>query len=163
MVHPNGYPEAAAHSYDGWRQILSLFPPGADRGEMLAGDCDRHNFDAMLSQNNALRAEVFRQNQDQLDGLHWLTWSLGALGAEERLCAFLALSSRFMLYQALPHGTGFLPMFLPRKDIADLPGDHDRIDPQDRPQTLREGHHRDPRPVPFQDAGHAEADRSWAD
>jgi CRP/FNR family transcriptional regulator len=76
----------------------------------------------MVKQNDALRAELFRQKQDQLDRLHWLTWSLGALTAEERLCAFLALSSKFMPYQQLPDGTSILSVCLPRKDIADLLG-----------------------------------------
>ena len=81
---------------------------------------DRHKFDTMVEQNDDLRAELFRQKQDQLDRRHWLTWSLGALGPEERLCAFLALSSTFMPYQPLPDGTGVVSMLLPRKDIADL-------------------------------------------
>lgn len=123
------------HSYDGRRQILSLFLPGeivGYEGRFREGvsvetvtqsdlcRIDRHRFDIMLSRHETLRAEVFRQKQDQLDRLHWLTWSLGALGPEERLCAFLALSSKFMPYQALPDGTGLLSMLLPRKDIADL-------------------------------------------
>jgi len=123
------------NSYDGRRQILSLFLPGEIVGNedrfregvsvetvTQSGLCriDRHRFGMMLSQNDALRAEIFRQKQDQLDRLHWLTWSLGALGPDERLCAFLALSTKFMPYLAFPDGTGLLSMQLPRKDVADL-------------------------------------------
>lgn len=123
------------YSYDGRRQILSLFLPGEIVGyedrfregvsveTVTRSDLcriDRHRFDTMLSRNNTLRAEVFRQKQDQLDRLHWLTWSLGALGPDERLCAFLALSTKFMPYLAFPDGTGLLSMQLPRKDVADL-------------------------------------------
>jgi len=125
------------HTYDGRRQILSLFIPGeivGFDGEFREGvsvetatqsslcRIDRRWFDSMVDQNDILRAELFRQKQDQLDRLHWLTWALGALVAEERLCAFLALSTKFMPYQALPDGTGVLSVYLPRKDIADLLG-----------------------------------------
>lgn len=125
------------HAYDGRRQILSLFLPGeivGFEGEVRDGTSvetatqsglcriDRNRFDGMVHQNDTLRAELLRQKQDQLDRLHWLTWSLGALGPEERLCAFLALSSTFMPYQPLADGTAVLSMHLPRKDVADLLG-----------------------------------------
>lgn len=125
------------HAYDGRRQILSLFFPGeivGFQGEFREGvsveaatqsglcRINRRWFDRMVDQNDDLRAELFRQKQDQLDRLHWLTWSLGVLGPEERLCAFLALSTRFMPYQPLPDGTGVLSVYLARKDIADLLG-----------------------------------------
>lgn len=125
------------HGYDGRRQILSLFLPGEIVGfdgefrdgvtvesATNSGLCriDRRWFDKMVDQNGTLRVELFRQKQDQLDRLHWLTWSLGALGPEERLCAFLALSTKFMPYQALPDGSGVLSLLLPRRDIADLLG-----------------------------------------
>lgn len=123
------------HGYDGRRQILSLFLPGeivGFDGESREGvtvesatqsslcHMDRRWFDRMVDQNEALRTELVRQKQDQLDRLYWLTWSLGALSPEERLCAFLALSSKIMPYQPLPDGTGVLSMLLPRRDIADL-------------------------------------------
>lgn len=123
------------YAYDGRRQILSLYLPGdvvgyqsqLREGMSIAtatqcGLCriDRRLFATMLSKNPTLRDDFVRQQQDQLDRLHWLTWSLGALGPEERLCAFLALSTRFMPYQLLPDGTGVLSMLLPRADIADL-------------------------------------------
>ena len=125
------------HAYDGRRQVLSLFLPGeivGFEGEFREGvsvetatpsslcRIDRRTFDRMVDQNDALRAELFRQKQDQLDRLHWLTWSLGSLMPEERLCAFLALASKFMPFQTLPDGSGVLSVFLPRKDIADLLG-----------------------------------------
>jgi CRP-like cAMP-binding protein len=125
------------HAYDGRRQILSLFLPGeivGFEGEFRegvsvetvtqAGLCriDRRKFDAMLNRNAELRAELFRQKQDQLDRLHWLTWSLGALSPEQRFSSFLALSTRFMPCQPLNDGTAILSMQLPRADIADLLG-----------------------------------------
>lgn len=76
----------------------------------------------MVNQNNSLRAELFRQKQDQLDRLHWLTWSLGTLGPEERLSAFLALSTKIMPYRPLPDGTLVMSLQLSRRDIADLLG-----------------------------------------
>lgn len=123
------------YSYDGRRQILSLFFPGevvGYDGQLREGlsietvtqsslcRIDRCKFDTMLNNNRAFRVDLLRQKQDQLDRLHWLTWSLGALGPEERLCAFLALSSKYMPYKPLPDGTGVLSMLLPRKDVSDL-------------------------------------------
>jgi CRP/FNR family transcriptional regulator len=125
------------HSYDGHRQILSLFLPGEIVGfeETLreglsvetvtaSGLCriDRRRFDALLRDSAGLRTELFRQKQDQLDRLHWLTWSLGTLNPEERFCAFLSLSTRFMPCQRLADGSSILTMQLPRVDIADLLG-----------------------------------------
>lgn len=123
------------YAHDGRRQILTLFLPGeivgfeAEFREGISVETvtqsalcriDRRKFETMLSQSDTLRAELIRQKQDQLDRLHWLTWSVGALGPEERLCAFLALSSKFMPFQPLHDGTVVLSMLLPRKDIADL-------------------------------------------
>ncbi|MDO8985987.1 Crp/Fnr family transcriptional regulator [Cypionkella sp.] len=125
------------HAYDGRRQILSLFLPGevvGFEGEFREGvsvetvtqsglcRIDRRAFDAILNGNDELRAELFRQKQDQLDRLHWLTWSLGALSPDERFAAFLAMSTRFMPCDPLPDGTTILSMQLPRADIADLLG-----------------------------------------
>lgn len=125
------------HSYDGRRQLLSLFFPGEIVGfegdfhqglsvETATQSClcriDRRKFDSLVRQNDELLAELFRQKQDQLDRLHWLSWSLGALRPEERISAFLALASKFMPYQPLPDGTGVLSLYLPRRDIADLLG-----------------------------------------
>ena len=123
------------YCYDGRRQILSLYLPGDVIGYendwregvsvetvTQTGLCriDRRKFDAVLRTNRTLRDDFYRQSQDQLDRLHWLTWSLGTLRPDERLSAFLALSSTFMPYQTLPDGTGVLSMLLPRKDLADL-------------------------------------------
>lgn len=125
------------YGYDGRRQILSLFFPGEVIGFELdyhegvtveaatqSSLCriDRRWFDGMVDRNENLRAEMFSQKHDHLDRLLWLTWSLAALKPEERLCAFLVLSSKFMPYQPLPDGTGILSVHLPRKDIADLLG-----------------------------------------
>jgi CRP-like cAMP-binding protein len=125
------------HPHDGRRQILSLFLPGeivGFEGEFREGvsvetvtqselcRIDRRAFDTILNRNDELRAELFRQKQDQLDRLHCLTSSLGALGPDERFSAFLALSTRFMPCEQLPDGSAILSMQLPRPDIADLLG-----------------------------------------
>ncbi|MCU0904848.1 MAG: Crp/Fnr family transcriptional regulator [Tabrizicola sp.] len=123
------------YSYDGQRQILSLYLPGDFVGYdgrlredmsvetvTQSGLCrlGKRSLDALFSRDRALYEDFLQQQQGQLDWLHWLTWSLGALGPEERLSAFLALSCRFMPYQPLPDGSGILSVVMPRTDIADL-------------------------------------------
>lgn len=123
------------HSYDGRRQILSLSLPGEIAGydaplrdgmsiEAItpATLCriDRAGFDTMLADDPLLRNDLIFYQQQQLDRILWLTWSIGALRPDERFGAFLALASRFMPYQPLGDGTGVLTMVLPRLDIADL-------------------------------------------
>jgi CRP-like cAMP-binding protein len=123
------------YGFDGRRQILSLLLPGEVVGHERhwregmsvvtatpASLCriDRRDYEALLEKNPALCNAVCRQQYDQLDRLRWLTWSIGALRPDERLCAFLALSTKFMPYQHLPDGTGVLTMLLARTDIADL-------------------------------------------
>lgn len=125
------------YAFDGRRQILSLFLPGdiiGFEGEFRdgvsvetvtqSGLCriDRRRLQTIINKDDELRADLFRQKQDQLDRLHWLTWSLGALSPDQRFCAFLALSTRFMPCQQQPDGTMILSMQLPRADIADLLG-----------------------------------------
>lgn len=125
------------HASNGRRQILSLFFPGeivGFEGEFREGatvetamqsslcSIDRRWFEKMMDQDHSLRTEFSRQKQDQIDRLYWLTWSLGALGPDERISAFLALSTAFMPYQLLPDGTGVLSVCLEIKDIADLLG-----------------------------------------
>ncbi len=125
------------YGYDGRRQILSLYLPGEIIGfgrEFREGvsveavtktelcRIDRRKFEAMLSESDELRTGLFRQKLAQLDRLHWLTGSLGALTPDQRFCAFLALSTQFMPCHPLPDGTIVLSMQLPRADIADLLG-----------------------------------------
>lgn len=122
-------------AFDGRRQIVSLFLPGEIVGYehqrregmsvVSATPCnlcrfDRRDFDTQLDEDPALRKDFDLQQTEQLGRLRWLTWSIGALRPEERLCAFLALSTRYMPYQPLPDGTGILSMLLSRADIADL-------------------------------------------
>jgi CRP-like cAMP-binding protein len=123
------------HGQDGKRQILSLILPGeivgyesnwreglsietATRCELCR--CDRREYDARLESDPVLRRAFYLQQQDQLERLRWLTWSIGALRPEERLSAFFALAIQFMPWQPLPDGTGVLTILLPRADIADL-------------------------------------------
>jgi CRP-like cAMP-binding protein len=123
------------HSFDGRRQILSLFLPGEIVGydqhlrdgmsvESGSWCClfriDRREFEARMERDEDLRKEVYGQHWDQIERLHWLTASIGALRPEERVSAFLALATRFMPYQPLPDGSGVLTILLSRADIADL-------------------------------------------
>lgn len=120
---------------DGRRQILSLWLPGEivgfekpipdDMSIETATPCrlqrlDRRSFEAQLAHDRTAFSTVLQHQQIALDRLRWLTWSIGALRPDERLCAFLAMACTFMPYQALPDGSGILAMLLPRLDIADL-------------------------------------------
>lgn len=123
------------YSYDGKRQILSLALPGeivgygrewregmsletATQGSLCR--IDKRDYDRSLQSDYRLRTAFYIQQQDQLDRLRWLTWLIGALRPDERLSAFLAVSTRFMPCQPLPDGTAVLSMLLSRSDIADL-------------------------------------------
>lgn len=123
------------HSFDGRRQILSLFLPGEIVGYdhlwrdgmsvESASDCclcriDQREFEIQLERDRDLHAELYAQHRDQIERLRWLTVSIGALRPEERVSAFLALATRFMPYQPLPDGSAVLTVLLSRADIADL-------------------------------------------
>lgn len=120
---------------DGRRQIVSFWLPGEilgyekaipeDMSVETATPCclqrlDRRCFEAQLADDRTALSTVLHHQQIMLDRLRWLTWSIGALRPDERLCAFMAMSCRFMPYQELPDGSGILTMLLPRPDIADL-------------------------------------------
>jgi CRP-like cAMP-binding protein len=123
------------YSFDGRRQILSLFLPGDIVGydrpwrEGLrvetATACslfrlDRRDFEAQLTEYPDGQRDFYLRQHEQIARLRWLTWSIGVLRPEERISAFLALATRFMPFQRLPDGTGLLEMVLGRPDIADL-------------------------------------------
>lgn len=121
--------------FDGRRQILSLILPGElvghdpacgeSFGVATATSCtvcriDRRLFAKRLESSPDLRRAMYLQEADQLDQLRWLTWAIGALRPDKRLCAFLALSTRFMPFQPMADGSGMLTMQISRSDIADL-------------------------------------------
>lgn len=133
----SGYLRLQRYGADGRRQILSLLTPGdivsGPRGRSVCYTIEtstdaricRFNarlFDQLLDVNPELRRMVYRLQTAKLDQLRWLTWSLGALNVEERLCAFLAMATNHMPYDPLPGGGGVLTVDLPRHDIADLLG-----------------------------------------
>lgn len=133
----SGFMRLQRYGFDGRRQILSLILPGEVVGyeqkthEGLSIETstacevcriDRRTFETSIAGNSDMRRALYQQHMGQLDRLRWLTWAIGALKPEERLCAFLALSTRAMPYQPMPDGSAILTMQLPRADIADLLG-----------------------------------------
>lgn len=133
----SGFLRVQRFGYDGRRQILCLILPGEVVGYGLqlrdglsvetATDCklcriDKRMFDHLMETDPDTRRAMYLQQMDQLDRLRWLTWAIGALKPRERLCAFLALSTRVMPYQPMPDGSGILSMQISRSDIADLLG-----------------------------------------
>ncbi len=122
---------------DGRRQIYSLVLPGEIVGYDLCGregvsletatECvlcqiDRRLFESRIERSSVLRRQLYQQQLVQLDRLRWMTWALGALRTEERICAFLALATRFMPTHGLPDGSVVLSMQISRSDMADLLG-----------------------------------------
>ncbi|MFP1645459.1 Crp/Fnr family transcriptional regulator [Pontitalea aquivivens] len=122
---------------DGRRQIMGLFLPGEVTEKLLtdrAGTCvetatavelcrlDRRAFAEVLAREPGLRRALTQQRLARLGRMRWMIWALGALRPDERICAFLALATRFLPVQPLPDGTLALTVSLPRSDIADLLG-----------------------------------------
>ncbi|MDP4034114.1 MAG: Crp/Fnr family transcriptional regulator [Pseudorhodobacter sp.] len=133
----SGYLRLQHDRIDGRRQILSLLTPGdivgrpsgCCRGYSIEASTDArvcrldlHRFSRMLETDTTIRRAVYVVQSAKLGQLHWLAWSLGALNAEERLCAFLALATRYMPFEPLPGGGHILSVDLPRPDIADFLG-----------------------------------------
>lgn len=130
----SGYMRYQRYGIDGRRQILCLMHPGDIVGDPQdiadgysletateATICrfDRRSFERLVQSRPDLARSVYRQRSVRLDKLRWLTWSLGALSAEERLCAFLVQATTHMPF--VPEGNGgTLTMLVPRRDIADL-------------------------------------------
>ena len=75
-----------------------------------------------MQEDADLRRLVHRQCIARRDQLRWLTWAVGALDAEERICALLLAALDHMPVSPLPDGTLMLTIDLPRTDIADLLG-----------------------------------------
>jgi len=133
----SGYLRLQRYGIDGRRQILCLFTPGDFVGgpkswgagysveaSVNAQLCrlDSRTFEDMMETDGELRRTVYLLRSAKLDQLRWLTCLLGALAAEERLCAFLAMATKFMPSQPMPDGGVILTVDLPRLDIADLLG-----------------------------------------
>jgi CRP/FNR family transcriptional regulator len=83
---------------------------------------ERHGFRRLQEDAADLARAVYTLRVIKLEQLRLLAWSLCALSIDERLCAFLAMASRFMPYTPLPGGGGILTVGLKRADIADLLG-----------------------------------------
>lgn len=133
----SGYLRLQCHGRDGHRQILSLLCPGDLVGE-LPGRAARHTLEActetrlcrvadraflaLMREDPALRRLVSRLCIARRDQLRWLTWAVGALAAEERVCAMLLMALDHMPVLRLTDGSLILTLDLPRADVADLLG-----------------------------------------
>lgn len=133
----SGYLRLQRYGLDGQRQILSLMTPGDIIGEYPGRSVgstleaatpvrlfrlENAVFDTLMEEEPDLRRAVYLLRQAKLDQLRWMTWALGALSAEERVCAFLALATQHMPYELQADGTGVLTVDLPRADLADFLG-----------------------------------------
>lgn len=133
----SGYLRLQRHGREGHRQILSLLVPGDLVGEnpgRVSGYTlesstevrlcrfESRAFEQLLLEDPSLRRAVHKLCIAKREQLRWLTWSLGALNTEERLCAFLAIATSHMPFELMADGTGVLTVDLPRPDMADLLG-----------------------------------------
>lgn len=131
----SGYLRFQRFGMEGRRQILCLLQPGdivGDPQDQAKGYSvetaspvrlcrfDERKFERLMRDNPDVARSVYRMRSARLENLRWLTWSLGVLSAEERLCAFLAKATQHMAF--IPDGAagGTLTIGISRRDIADL-------------------------------------------
>lgn len=135
LVH--GYLRMAHYDLDGDRKLVGLKLPGDLLGprsseaddfvletstDVRICRFDLDVFNRLFATSDAFRHLTYGQARSEVDRLHFLTWTLGALDTKERLAAFLATAIRYMPWQPLSEGGGVLTMDLPRRDVADLLG-----------------------------------------
>lgn len=133
----SGHLRVQSYRVDGRRHILSILSPGDLVDEHLGPDSQysivaatdarvcrfqAHDFDRLIAGNLPFVRAVHVARMSKLDQLRALTWIIGALSVEERICAFLAMSAKSMPFTPLPNGGGVLTIEVPRQDIADLLG-----------------------------------------
>jgi CRP/FNR family transcriptional regulator len=135
VVLRSGLVRAQRYALEGRRHILSLVLAGevigSNRDDSMtyesATDCVVCEIDRRASGNRAntlmdCAVPLYKQQVIQLERLRWMTWFIGALAAEERICAFLALAPRFMPTKIYADGSLKLTMQLSRADLADFLG-----------------------------------------
>lgn len=122
------------YTKQGRHHVLSLVLPGEvvgieRRREGLsvaaATDCvlckiDRRILERHLERSSSARRAIYQNQQNQLERLRWLTWAVGALTPDERVCAFLVQAIGFMPYRLQSETSGILTMQLSRADLADM-------------------------------------------
>lgn len=131
----SGFLRVVQYGRDGRRHVITVLRPGEVAGFAMptsdalsveaASDAvlcqmDRKQFTRRISSDRDFRRQVYRQQLEQLDRMHWLIWSIGALTPEERLAAFFAQATLYMPSQRMPDGSTVLTLELPRSDVADL-------------------------------------------
>ncbi len=122
---------------EGRRQILNLLLPGDLLGTDLQGrqglsveactearllEVPMADLIQTVRHNPELRRAVHEANLVHLERMRWLTWMLGALKPEERICAFLALAGRLLSPEQQPDGSRIVTNPLSRQDLSDLLG-----------------------------------------
>lgn len=130
-VLKSGVVRLQTFTQEGRRHIVSLVLPG----EILSAQRLRGMTQESVTQSviciidkttqeagaRIVRA-LYRQNAIQLKRVRFMTYFIGVLTAEERICAFLAMSLRFLPLRQNPDGSLQLTMLLCRTDLADLLG-----------------------------------------
>jgi CRP/FNR family transcriptional regulator len=130
-----GFLRVVQYGRDGRRHVIMILRPGEVAGFAMptsdaltveaASDVvlcvlDKKQFVKRLASDGEFRRKVYRQQLEQLDRMHWLIWSIGALTPEERLAAFFAQATQYMPSRRGSDGSTVLTLELPRSDVADL-------------------------------------------
>ena len=131
----SGLVRVQRYAQEGRRHILSLILPGEVIGsnrddgmtyesvtDCVVCEVDRRPPDPRAAALADCSVPLYKQQVIQLERLRWMTWFIGALVAEERICAFLAYATRFMPTKINPDGSVRLTMLLGRADLADFLG-----------------------------------------
>ena len=135
VILRSGLVRVQRYSVDGRRHILSLVLPGevigSNRNDGMTYEsvtdcvvCEVDQRAPGTRANNLVgcAVQLYKQQVIQLERLRWMTWFIGALAAEERICTFLALAPRFMSKKINADGSLQLTMQLGRADLADFLG-----------------------------------------
>lgn len=131
----SGLVRVQRYAHEGRRHILSLVLPGEVLGsnrddgmtyesvtDCVVCEVDRRALGPRAATLADCAVPLYKQQMIQLERLRWMTWFIGALVAEERICVFLAYASRFMPAKTIPDGSVQLTMLLGRADLADFLG-----------------------------------------
>jgi CRP/FNR family transcriptional regulator len=131
----SGLVRVQRYALDGRRHILSLVLPGEVLGsnrddgmtyesvtDCVVCEVECRAPGARATALSDCAVPLYKQQMIQLERLQWMTWFIGTLVPEERICAFLGFAPRIMPAKTNADGSLDLTMLLGRTDLADFLG-----------------------------------------